>query len=300
MTRDRFLRHKFTSVAGTLLVGFTMTFAFSQLLAGQQPVSSPRVQQPVETPLAIPMELLANRSLVRARINGLGPFPVLVAPEEQATLIDQSLATELKLKPTDDRAATSPLDLQMAFGTGKPLNVSARPTDMARIVPEFGPATRPRGIISASLWPGHLVTLDFPRYQLGVEPGTLPEPNRRDVFSLKPDAPELGVTLIIASSVISCRLDPLFPGGLLLPESYAKSLPLAGKLVDMGSIVTPKGRVVVREGQVAQDATLGMFTFSKPLVQFADSGESCRIGGQRLTGFSITYDVANARVRLTR
>ncbi len=189
---------------------------------------------------------------------------------------------------------------RLAVGSGKPLNVSVRPTDMARIVPEFGPATRPRGIISASVWPGHLVTLDFPRYQVGVEPGSLPDPNRRDVFTLKPDAPEFSVTLILASVVIPCRLDPLFPGGFLLPASYAKSLPLAGKLVDMGSMITTKGRLVVREGQLALDATLGMFAFAKPLVQFADAGDTCTIGGQRLSGFSITYDVANARVRLTQ
>ena len=224
----------------------------------------------------------------------------MVAPEAEATLIDQSLATELKLKSPGDRNATSQLEVEMEFGTSKLLNVRVNATDMAIVLPEFGPSTRPRGIISASLWPGHLVTLDYPRYQLTVDPGGLPEPNRRDVFSLRPESREFGLTVVTGSLAISCQLDPLFPGGLLLPEMYAKSLPLIGKLVETGSMVTAKGRVVVREARVAADATLGIFEFAKPLVQFADSGKSCTIGGQRLTGFSITYDVTNARVRLAR
>ena len=126
------------------------------------------------------------------------------------------------------------------------------------------------------------------------------DPNGRDVFSLKPESREFGVTVVIGSLAISCRLGPHSPGGLQLPAAYVKLLPLAGKLMDTGSMVTANGRVVLREARIAADAALGMFEFSKPLVQFADSGESCTIGGQRLTGFSITYDAANARVRLAR
>ena len=73
-----------------MLVGFAVTSARTELRAGEQSVSSPRVARPAEAPLVIPMELLANRPLVRASINGQGPFPFLVVPEEQATLIDQS------------------------------------------------------------------------------------------------------------------------------------------------------------------------------------------------------------------
>jgi hypothetical protein len=150
------------------------------------------------------------------------------------------------------------------------------------------------------VWADRLVTIDYPRYQVVVESGSLAEPNRRDVFSLKPEPPDVGITIVTADLVVSCRIDPLFPGGLLLPETYVKSIPLASKLVAMGSMVTPKGRVSVQEGQIAGDVALGMFEFSKPFVQFADSGGGCLIGGQWLIGFTITYDLANARVRLAR
>ena len=245
------------------------------------------------------MELLGNRPLIRVKVNGRGPFAFVVAPEAPATVIDPGLASELKLIAESGGSSTPQFEFQMELGTSK-LTVKAIAGDMATAVPEFAPPARPRGIINASVWPNHLLTLDYPRFQVTVEPGSLPDPNRRDVFSLKSDASELGVTVSIASVVIPCRLDPLFPGGILLRETYAGSLPLAGKRVEMGTITTAKGRDIVREGEVTADATLGMFQLARPLVRFADSAEGCTIGGQRLIAFSITYDMANARVRLAR
>ena len=293
-------QRRIVAAARTLLVGFIVTSAPGHFLAAdQQPAASPGLNQSVEAPITIPMELFANRPLVRVRINGQGPFAMLFAPEIPTTLIDRTLAAELNTKPQTDRTASSPLELGMEFG-GKPLNVRVSPVDMASFLPEFGPAARPRGIISGSVWADRLVTIDYPRYQVVVESGSLAEPNRRDVFSLKPEPPDVGITIVTADLVVSCRIDPLFPGGLLLPETYVKSIPLASKLVATGSMVTPKGRVPVQEGQIAGDVALGMFEFSKPFVQFADSGGGCLIGGQWLIGFTITYDLANARVRLAR
>ncbi len=245
------------------------------------------------------MELLANRPLVRVKVNGQGPFAFLVAPEASAALIDPRLASELKLKAESGGSSPPQFELQLEVGTSR-VTVKAIAGDMATAVPEFAPPARPRGVLNASVWPSHLVTLDYPRSQVAVEPGSLPDPNRRDVFSLKSDASELGVTVSIASVVIACRLDPLFPGGIFLRETYASSLPLAGKRVEMGTVTTAKGRDIVREGEVNADASLGMFVLARPLVQFAESAQGCTIGGQRLIAFSITYDMANGRVRLAR
>ena len=56
----------------------------------------------------------------------------------------------------------------------------------------------------------------------------------------------------------------------------------------------------MREVQLAANPRLGMFEFENPFMQFAEGEEACVVGGQRLIAFSITYDVANARVRLSR
>jgi hypothetical protein len=126
MNIDRLLRRRtVASIARILLVGLAVTSTSGHFLAaGQQPTPSPGSKQPAKAPVAIKIELLANRPVVRVRINGQGPFTFLVAPEAEATLIDQTLATELKLKSQGDRSATSQLEVEMEFGASKLLNVT--------------------------------------------------------------------------------------------------------------------------------------------------------------------------------
>jgi hypothetical protein len=295
------VHHRQQSVTRTLLLSVTLASALGRFVAGdQQPARPPRSPKSVEAPIAIPMELLGGRPVIRAKVNGQGPFAWLIAPEAQATLIDQTLAIELKLKTRNESAATSQVEVEMELGTSKLANLRVDVADMARFVPDVVPAARPRGVISASAWPKHLITLDYFRWQVAIEPGSLPEPNRRDVFDLKTVSAELGLPVALDGRALSCRLDPLFPAGLLLPDAYATLLPLVGQPVEIGSMNTAKGRVMLREGRFAADATVGMFAIENPLIRFADFGETCIVGSRWLIGFTVTYDVANARVRLAR
>ena len=288
------------SVTRTLLLSAVLASGLGRLFAGGQQPTAPLRPKSIEAPIAIPMELLGGRPVIRVKINGQGPFALLIAPEAPLTLIDQTLAPELKLTTRNEGGVTAQVDVEMELGTSKLANFRVEVTDMARFVPEGVPTARPRGVISASAWPNHLITLDYFRWQLAAEPGNLPEPNGRDVFSLKPESSDIGLTIATSGHVISCRLDPAFSGGLLLPDRYVPLLPLLGQPVQAGSMDTAKGRVIVREAQLAADATLGMFEFAEPLVRFADFGEICLVGSRLLLGFSVTYDVANMRVRLSR
>jgi hypothetical protein len=289
------------TVTRTLLLSAALASGLGRLVAGgQQPAAPLKPPKSGEAPIAIPMELLGGRPVIRVKVNGQGPFALLIAPEAPATLIDRTLAPELKLKTQNEAGATSPLEVDLELGTSTLASLRVDMTDMAHFVPEVAPASRPRGVISGSAWPNRLITLDYFRWQLAVEPGSLPEPNGRDVFALKPVSAELGLPVAIAGRAFSCRLDSVFPGGLLLPDKYVPLLPLLGQPVQTGAMDTAKGRVIEREAQLAADATLGMFEFAKPVVRFADLGEICIVGSRLLLGFSVTYDVANARVRLSR
>jgi hypothetical protein len=294
---DRCVRMIVRLTGRTLITSVALAFGLSHVLAGSQQRPQPgRSGQGADTPITMPMELLANRPIVRMKIGEQGPFALLVSPEAQATVIDRTLSTELKLRPQSGGIA-SPPDVEIELGPSK---VRVTVADLARLLPDFSPAVRPRGILSASAWPNRLVTIDYPRWQVIIESGSLPEPNRRDVFALKPESPELGPMLVVGGRTMPCQLDPLFPGGFLIPESQVKLLPTVGRTTDVGSMTITNGSVFVREVELATEATLGMFEFPTPLVQFGDTGEACRIGGQRLNGCAITYDLANARVRLVR
>jgi hypothetical protein len=266
-------------------------------VAAQVAPSSPSPESAV--PIVIPMELLASRPLVRATVNGQGPFAFVVRPESPTTQIDRKLAEALKLEPQARTSGASGLAVDLGFGSNTVANVSVEIMDMSRVVPEFGPAARPRGVISLSAWKDRLVTIDYSRWQVVIAPGALPEPNGKDVFRLGPSR-ELVVPLAIGERSISCRVDPFFPRGLLLPASYISQLPLASTPRDMGSISTIEGIVAVSEASLTIDAVLGSFEFKSPQVLFAGTGDGATVGSQWLRGFSVTYDVTHSRARLDR
>ena len=83
---------------------------------GRAPVVAPAVE-----PISLPFELIANRPVVRVSINGQGPFPLLIGPEEQQTHIHPELAELLKLRAPEpgklgqDGKPLPPLAIDVAF-----------------------------------------------------------------------------------------------------------------------------------------------------------------------------------------
>jgi hypothetical protein len=236
---------------------------------------------------------------MRVVVNEKGPFAFLLSPQAETTLIDRSLAADLGLKPRHPGMGGSQLEVGLQLGSTKLSNVPAALTDMAQWIPEFGPATRPRGILSLSIWKNQVVTIDYPRWRVTVEPGALPESNGKDVFDLTPTR-ELVLPLFIDGQSLSCRIDPLYSGGILLPAAYVKTLPVIGRILTVGAINTPHGVLEVQEAQLGLNIRLGSFEILTPVVRFAQSLPTAMAGGHWLANFSIAYDGANGRARLER
>lgn len=282
----------------TLLSVLVLVSAFPQSDADRSQATTGR-PAPSPEPVAIPMELLASRPLVRVTVNGQGPFAFLLGPEDQTTLIDAGLAEMLKVRERPSAEGAPELAVELGFGSNKPVKIPVRVADIAGLMPEFAPEVRPRGIISLSAWKDHLVTIDYARYRVTVAPGALPEPNGKDVFALTASR-ELRLPLSIAEHSVDCRVDPLFHGGLLLPPSFVDLLPIDGANGNWRSFNTRARTLRVKEARLATNLMLGPFELKAPQVLLADSGDTATIGAQWLGRFSVTYDLANARARLER
>ncbi len=253
---------------------------------------------PTEGALSIPMELLANRPVVRVKVNGQGPFAFLLAPQEPQSQIDPELAEALKLKPPK-AGGPAPLTVDLGFGAaGETLKLPVAIGDLSRIASDFDRALRPRGVISLAHWKDHLVTLDYVMWRLTVEPGALPDANQRDVFALGADG-EITLPMAIAGHSMPCRVDPLFPAGLVLPLSSVEPPQMDGAPRDGGVVRTAAGVVRVQETRLATNVTLGPFELKTPMVLLAEQGDSAMVGTPWLGRFALTYDVSNSRVRLT-
>lgn len=271
-------------LAGALLV-FTATAAHSAA--------------PSSDPVGLPLEFLASRPVIRLTINKQGPFPFLIVEDQTPTLIDAALAETLKLRERRAGAAGPEPTVDVAFGAKAPLALPVQVADMARYMPNVGAAVRPRGVISLSAWKDHLVTLDYARWRVTFEQGTLPEPNGKDVFALTP-ALELRLTMTVGDHAIDCRVDPLFAGGLVLPAIYVAQLPVDGVSSNWSTFTTSNGVIHAKEARLGTNVMLGPFELKTPMVLLTDRGDTATVGMQWLTRFSITYDMANARARVER
>jgi len=131
-----------------------------------------------------------------------------------------------------------------------------------------------------------------------IEPGALPVADGQEIFDLGPTR-EFTVPLSVAERSVSCRIDPLFSGGILIPGSFVKDLPLIGGSKP-ATVNTRSGALDVQEMRLALGLRLGNFGLPNPIVQVSKRATSALVGGQLLMGFSITYDVTNGRARLQR
>jgi hypothetical protein len=280
-------------IFAVILIALPNSLAWSDLGSIQQRTAGKSEVKPLE----LNLELVASRPLVRVNVNGKGPFAFLLSPEADTTLVDRTFSADLDLKPQKGASGGSQLEVSLEIGSTK-TTVPAVLTDMAQFVPEFGQAARPRGIIALAVWKDQLVTIDYTRWRVTIEPGVLPVTDGREVFDLS-SARELTVPLSVAERSVPCKIDPLFSGGIAVPASFAKELPVTGGSTRR-SVNTPTGVLEVQETRVAGILKLGAFDFSNPMIQVSERLSSAMAGGQSLVGFSITYDVTNRRARLQR
>ena len=260
----------------------------------QKPTAAPAAEA---TSIELPMELLASRPLIRVKINGQGPFGFLLDPEATQTLIDARLVETLKLVPLKYADGTSARLVDLELGKSSLTNVVYESRDLSRVVPELGPSAQPRGVLSLSAWPDQLVTLDYTKWRVTIEPGALSDPDAKATFALGP-TPQLFVALSIGERTFRCHVDPLYPGGLLLPADSLLEFPLAEPARDDGAMYTRRGLTAIRLARLETEVMVGDFTFKTPQVQFGGSGHDAILGWQWLADFSLTYDVSHGRVRL--
>jgi hypothetical protein len=259
---------------------------------GLAPVVAPEVE-----PVVLPFELVINRPLVRVSINGQGPFPMLLGPEAQESRIDPELVELLKLTlPKPDQP---PLTVDVTFSPSYSIKVTPLIQDLSQETPDIPLKLRPRGVISLSVWRGQLVTLDYSRWKLSIEPGSLPEANRKDIFELNA-AGELRLPLSTGGAAVDCHVDPWFPAALMLPATTLGEGQVVGTIRDQGMIRTKEAILPVREGRLATEVVLGPFEVKTALVLLSDHTDVATVGTPWLARYAVTYDLANGRIRLER
>ena len=259
---------------------------------------TPTIEPAEAKSIELPMELLASRPLVRVKIYGQGPFGFIVDPEATQTTIDAKLIETLKLVPIKNTDGSLSRRVDLEVGKNLLMDVAYEPRDLSQLVPELGPTAQPRGVLSLSNWPDQLVTVDYTRWRVMITPGALAEPNGKTVFALDSSPLQLFVALSIGERTFRCKIDPMFPGGLLLPADSLLEFPLAEPARDDGMMHTRRGQTFIKLARVEAEASLGGFIFKTPQVQFGGAGTDATLGWQWLSDFALTYDLTHGRAQL--
>jgi predicted aspartyl protease len=253
---------------------------------------------------SVPMDSLGGRPLVQVTFGGKGPFKFIFDSGAAGMVITDELADELDLevlgealvgspaggKPTPGRIVNVPR-LEMGGAQVHGIHAVAAP------LPMRNPGDY-RGVLSAALFPGHLVIFDFPAASLRIRPGELPAADDKEVFEYDSGERLPTVTIDVAGTRIDAHLDTGAAHGLSLPARYASTLALDGAPVESGKARLIDREVTVTSARLKGAAKLGRFTFDRPEVVFNEAIPMGNIGPGILRGFVMTLDRAHHRVRL--
>ena len=150
------------------------------------------------------------------------------------------------------------------------------------------------GILGFDTFRGMLLTLDYPKREVRVSRGSLPEPDNETVFrDYGKSRPYLAVP--VGDERVAVLVDSGSTGELTLRES--DDLHWEFEPVEVRASVRYKGIRLDRAGRLADDLIYGPLTLEKPVTEVVEDGT-------RLAGFKIlrrfvwTFDGKSKRIRM--
>jgi predicted aspartyl protease len=256
--------------------------------------------------VVLPMLSFHGRPVVEVMLEGRGPYRFVLDTGASGTVLAESLAAKLELPSLGNARVGSQMGNS---GTGRLVKIGrldlpgaslsevlAVATDLGRV---FGSPDDPVGVLSATgLFPGYLVTFDYPRARVVLREGELPPPDGADVvvYDFSRRLPMLRIQ--VAGVELDALLDTGSERGLTLPAAYADRLPLAGKPAPAGT-----GRMVdkefeIRAARLEGAVRIGRHAIDRPLVHFVEGKAEGNVGYEILRRFSLTFDAKNRRLKI--
>lgn len=276
-------------------VGVIAAVGAAPLARQAQAPMPPRVSVP-RAGVTVPMRTFDGRPVIAVTIHGKAVDFVLDTGAAAGAL-DPDAAAAMGLDVEDGRVTIDALTIGAVTLTG----VRLRATTFMR---GLG-ADAPSGVMSASWFPKHLVTFDFPRHTLTIKSGALPAADGRTIFACDPSSLLPTIPVMVAGHAFTLHLDTGSPGGVMLPMAASTQVPLAGPLTDAPPARTMAGAFEVKVAPVKGAVTIGRFAIDADPVRFSDlrpgpGPAPGNIGAQALQSFALTYDSTNRRVKLRR
>jgi hypothetical protein len=293
------MTHKFVIL---LAAGGLLALAAWQAPRLMEPAPPEKIMVP-EGGVSVPMLDFGGRPVVEARINGKGPYQFILDTGAEEIDIDSTLADDLASPgSTVGRLFGEARLEELAVGAAVLQGVAVR---RAPMLAALGGTNSPRGVLSASYFPGYLVVFDYPAKKIIIRQGSLPPGDDRRVFQYTAGDVLPRVPVRIAGHEFRLHVDSGAPSGLTVPTKFSDEIPLTEKPREVGHFRTPGGEFPVLAGTVNGPITLGEYKLEIAQINFSDvkPGPGPAVGNmgyQVLRDFIVTLDSKNHRIRFER
>ena len=250
------------------------------------------------SPVMMSFDVSSGRPVVEARINGQGPFPIIIDTGAATNLLVASVSRELRLTSIGQAPLTSPYangpPVQGDFVALDSISISGleRRNEHAVAIPDnVLPLRGARGVFSPRMFSDRVVEVDVSAEALWVGPAP-----RRAVRNWLPigHGGLLETQVVIGGVSIPARIDTGNPGVITLPTSFAARLPLREPLRDSGGMGTIDAALVTSLGRLDADATIAGAPARIDVATFAALPEA-NVGMAGLGGFIVVIDYSNNR-----
>lgn len=275
-------------------------------LAAQQAPPPPPL--PVGQSADVPLMMRGPQPAVQLMVNGQGPF--LFGIDTAASgfgRADTSLVTALALPQVGEARAGD--------GSGAPARVipivraerlslaglSWGAADLASRDYNTSPGLPPiSGVLGLQAFAGMLVTIDMPAMRLRLVRGELPPADGKTVLALDRRRPIPAVEIDVAGHKRLADIDTgnIVGDGPTLPASLIDALTFAAPPADAGTARTVTGAFAIRRGQLKGTIAIGGLALVNPAVLYSEGIERTNLGMAVLKNVVMTFDMANARVKL--
>lgn len=258
--------------------------------ARRRVVLPPKVTNLNASKVSVPMVGSKTLPLVEVRINGKGPYKLLLDTGANVTLLQMRVAEELKLpvlRPGETSKLLAVASLEIGGARFEDLVVGARAWN-----------ENIDGVIGFNLFADCLMTMDYPRQRVSLRKGTLPPANGKDVLVYGLDRRHPTLDIDFGGQRMTFLIDTGATQTIVIPDAAAAKIAFVDGLrsgPELSTFEIAKSRATI--GRYSGSISLGIHIIAKPSV-YVWADEIPLIGSALLQDFVLTFDQKNRTVKI--
>jgi predicted aspartyl protease len=271
---------------------------------GQQALPPPDKVE-LSAPVSVPMESPADLPVVSAHINGHGPYKLIIDTGAGSSVFSEGLAQELGLpsiahaamgRPgsTKPVAATVTRVAKIEIGSVTAEGVMAVFADLSAVLKK---APGVQGVLSAAMFPGLLVTYDFPAKKIEFRRGELPSEDDQTIFAW-PTGKLPNLRADVAGQSVQMDVDTGAISGFVVDTAVANKVKWLEAPSEGAKMHTVDAETKTFTGRINGTIRIGKFSFENPRLDYHDGFNN--LGSAALKDFIVTLDPKNRRLELKR